>query len=396
MKHTLTVNQHNTTEHIIYLDRHLPLTLQALPTEVAYQVYHTPILATTTRTLQDQRIHDIRQKNKNIHTPTHLIIIKNTQHNPGLQIKTIQENPQITIHHTTKEKIHQTLHEIIKQNTPPTDKKVTIQENPDKTYTLKHDNTTIKTYKNQEYATHIQQTLTKNPTQTLQEAEYQAQRQYYKHITYDKHNQNYKITLHHQTNTQKTLQHAIQERNTLQKNTEQEEETLCQQKHTNTQPLPPTPWNNPLHHLKREHKYYQTNTQKTLHHNPETTRHLNQKQTRQTHILNIQRPDRNILKNEKSYSIIKTINHKTKRIHTTHDKNEARYIRDKLEQKQYQHTPQEIKEIIQQYTHDKKQYKKQYTPKYKIIDYYKNTTTRLKQTPNTKEQYQQQQITKHH
>lgn len=292
MKHTLTVNQQNTPEHIIHLDyQQLPLNVKPLPKTVAYQIQDTTIHVTTTQTLQNQTLQQIRQKNKHLLQKTILIIIKNTKHTPKLQIQTIQENPQITTHTTTQEQLPQLLKQLIQENTPQQNKAVTIQENPDKTYTLQHDKTPIKTYHNREYTTIIQKTLTQHPTMTLQEAEYQAQRQYYKHISYDKTNQTYKITLNEKTHSiHKKLQHAIQERNLQTNRQEPEEETLCQNNHIPLEPLPPTPWNNTITQTRREHNKYQTkkrkkqhNTQQPRHNNTHTNKkHEHHKHTKHT------------------------------------------------------------------------------------------------------------------
>ena len=169
MIHTIQVNKTNKTEHIIHLDQHLPINIKTLPSNVAYQIQDTLIHTTTTRTLQENTIQQIRQKNKHIRHKTILIIIQDTKHTPKTRIETIKENPLITIHHTTPEKLTNTLRQILKTHTPQTKKPVHTKNN-----TLYHDNKAIKTYKNNEYLQHIQQTLTNNPEQTLQQAEYQA------------------------------------------------------------------------------------------------------------------------------------------------------------------------------------------------------------------------------
>jgi len=55
MKHTITVNQENLTEHIIHLDQHLSITIQPLPRHIAYKIQDTPIITTTTKTLQKKQ-----------------------------------------------------------------------------------------------------------------------------------------------------------------------------------------------------------------------------------------------------------------------------------------------------------------------------------------------------
>ena len=157
-----------------------------------------------------------------------MLIIKNTTHIPQIQILIIKENPQISTYLTTQENVHTVLKKLLRKYTSKTHKKVTIKEP-----TLYHDNKPIKTYKNTEYLQLICQNLTKNPYQTLQQAHYKAQQKYYQHITYDKHNRNYKLTINNQTiSTHKKLTHVIQEKQIRQKNT-QEEETLCQKQDTN-------------------------------------------------------------------------------------------------------------------------------------------------------------------
>ena len=66
MKHTITLNQANAMEHVIYLDKYLPLEIKKLPPEMAYKIHNTPIYTTTAITLKKQSLHDIRQKNNNI------------------------------------------------------------------------------------------------------------------------------------------------------------------------------------------------------------------------------------------------------------------------------------------------------------------------------------------
>lgn len=389
MKHTLTINNKNKTEHIIHLDQHLPINIKPLPQHITYQIHNTPILTTTTKTLTKQTIKQILQKGKTITQPTHLIIIQNTKHNnTRLQTKTIKENPQLTIHQTTPKNLHNTLQQILKKHTPTTNKPVTTRKN-----TLYHNNTPIKTYKNKEYLTQIKEILNNNTTLTLQEAEYQAQKKYYQYISYDKTNQNYKITLNKKTHsTHKKLEHAIQERNLQKNNTkEKEEETLCQNNYTPLEPLPPTPWNNNIHNTKKEHNKYKTR-QKTRHNNPDTINHLHKNTTDHTTILNIQKPNRNINTTKNTYTITRKRNKTEQQYYKTHDIYQARYIRDKLEQHNYDKTI--IPYYEQQYQHDKKIYQESYNKKYQTIDYYQTTTTKLKQTTSTKEKYQRQQINK--
>ncbi|WP_302290262.1 hypothetical protein [Methanosphaera stadtmanae] len=386
MKHTIHVNNKNLAEHIIHLDQHLPINIKPLPHTIAYKIQDTPIITTTTQTLQKETITSLRQKSKQITTPTHLIIIKNGyDYNIKLQTGIIQENPQITIHHTTPENMIQTLHEILTQLTPQTEKPVTTNK-----HTLYHNNTPIKTYQNKEYLQHIQTILNTNPLLTLQEAEYQAQKQYYKHISYDKTNHLYKLTLNQKTTSTHTkLTNPIQEKNTQTNNTEQEEETLCQKQDTPLEPLPPTPWNNRLHHMTKEHTKYQT-TKKTTHNNPDTITHLEKQNTDKTTILNTQKPDRNLTQTKNTYTLLKKQDKKLTKYYKTHDKTQARYIRDKLEQHNYNKTI--IPTYEQQYKKEKEQYKKTYTKKYQTIDYYQRVTTKLYTNSTTKEAYQQHKI----
>jgi len=390
MKHTIKINTKNNTQHIIHLDQHLPITITKLPPNQAYQIQDTPIHTTTTQTLNQQTIHQIRQKNKQITQPTHILIIQNTTKTPHTKIQTIQENPMITTHTTKKQNITKTLQKKHNTLTPPPEKPTTTQDN-----TLYHNNTPIKTYKNKEYLTHIKNILNNNPTLTLQQAEYKAQQKYYQYISYDKKNQTYKLTIPHKhTSTHKKLEHAIQEKNTLNNTQDKEEETLCQNNHTTPEPLPPTPWNNKQHNTPRKHNKYHTQHD-TKHNNPDTTQIINTRKTQKTQILNTTKPDRNINKKTKNtYRIQKTKNNKKKTYYTTKNKTQARYIRDKLEQNQYQLTPKQIKKYQQQYQNEKQEYKQQYQEKYKTIDYYQQTTTKLTQQKNKKTQYQQNQIKK--
>ena len=146
-----TINTKNTPEHIIHLDQQkIPLTIKPLPPHTAYTIQNKAILLTTTQTLQHHSPQRIRQKNKKIRQKTYLIIIKNTKTIPITIIETIKEHPLIKTYTTTKEKLTTLLKQIIQENTPPTNKKTAIRENK-KGYTLYHDNTPIKTYKNKEY-----------------------------------------------------------------------------------------------------------------------------------------------------------------------------------------------------------------------------------------------------
>lgn len=91
---------------------------------------------------------------------------------------------------TTPQKLTTTLQTILKNQTPKTTDPLTIKQD-----TLYHNNTPIYTHKNREYLQLIKQTLQENPNHTLQTAQHKAQQKYYKHITYDKTNQIYKITV---------------------------------------------------------------------------------------------------------------------------------------------------------------------------------------------------------
>lgn len=389
MKHTITINEENTTEHILHLDQHLPLTIHKLPSYQAYSIRDTPIYTTTTMTLNHNTINEIRQKNKHITRQTHMIIIQNTTKTPTTKIETIQENPLITTHTTTLEELAQTLKTLLEQLTPATDKPVTTRE-----YTIYHDKTRIKTYTNKKYLQQIRETLNQDTTLTLQEAEYRAQQKYYQYISYDKHNQQYKLTIPGQpTTTHKKLKHALQEKNTITHDKEKDEETLCQNNTTLIEPLPPKPWNNKIHNIPIIHKKYQTK-QETKHNNPDTVHITNQRQTRQIIILNTIKPDRNInRKSETTYRIQKTRSNKNTTYYTTKNRQQARYIRDQLEQNQYNTT--QIPVYEQQYKTIKEEYNKQYENKYQVIDYYKNTTTKLTQKHDRKNQYQEHRLQQH-
>ena len=388
MKHTIQVNKKNTTEHIIHLDQHLPINITKLPQHVAYKIHNTPIITTTTQTLKKQTIHTIRQKNKKITEETILLIIENTStNNIKLLVETIKENPLITILQCKQDKITRILQQLLKTYTPETNKPVTTHDK-----TLYHDNTAIKTYKNKEYLQLIKEILNTNKELTLQQAEYQAQKTYYQYISYDKTNHNYKITINQKTySTHKKLTNAIQERNIQTNKTEPEEETLCQNNNTTLEPLPPTPWNNKIHNIPQEHNKYKTR-HKTRHNNPDTINLIHQRKTDPTTILNTQKPNRNLNITKNLYKIIRIRNKKEQQYYETNDIYKARYIRDKLEQHSYDKTI--IPYYEQQYKYDKKEYQQTYKKQYQTIDYYQNTTTKLKQTTGTKEKYQRQQINK--
>lgn len=283
MKHTIHVNNKNLAEHIIHLDQHLPINIKPLPHTIAYKIQDTPIITTTTQTLQKETITSLRQKSKQITTPTHLIIIKNGyDYNIKLQTGIIQENPQITIHHTTPENMIQTLHEILTQLTPQTEKPVTTNK-----HTLYHNNTPIKTYQNKEYLQHIQTILNTNPLLTLQEAEYQAQKQYYKHISYDKTNHLYKLTLNQKT----TSTHKTNKRNTRKKHTNKQHRTrrrntMPKTRHTTRTTTTNTMEQSPTPHDKRTYKIpnnKENNTQQPRHnHTPRKTKHRQNNNTKHT------------------------------------------------------------------------------------------------------------------
>lgn len=61
MKHTIHVNNKNLAEHIIHLDQHLPINIKPLPHTIAYKIQDTPIITTTTQTLQKETITSLRQ-----------------------------------------------------------------------------------------------------------------------------------------------------------------------------------------------------------------------------------------------------------------------------------------------------------------------------------------------
>ena len=101
MKHTIQVNNKNQAEHIIHLDQHLPINIKPLPRHIAYQIQDTPLITTTTSTLQKETIKSILQKIKHITIPTHLIIIQNG-HNENLKLQT--RNTDKTTKSTTRQR----------------------------------------------------------------------------------------------------------------------------------------------------------------------------------------------------------------------------------------------------------------------------------------------------
>ena len=141
--------------------------------------------------------------------------------------------------------------------------------------------------------------------------------------------------------------------------------------------------------MTREHGKYQT-TKKTLHNNPDTITHIEKQETPRQTILNAQKPDRNIIKKTNTYNITRQNNNTRKTLYQAHDKNKIRYIRDKLEENQYD--TRLIPQYETQYTIDKDKYQKSIQQQYKIIDYYKNTATKLTRKHDTKEEYQTRQI----
>ena len=387
MKHTITINQENNPSHIIHLDqKKIPLTIRKLAKTVAYQIQDTPIVTTTTETLKNLTITEIRQKNKTITKPTHIIILENTKERQHLKIETIKENPLITVHETSPPRLHETIKEIHNMLTPPTETPVTLKNN-----ILYHENRKIKTYDNTEYAQTITKKLNHNPELTLQEAEYQAQKEYYKHISFDKINQTYKLTINRKTiNRYRKLTHALQEKRIRTDNTDYEEETLCQNQENNTQPLPPKPWNNTIHQLYKNHNKYTTtkheNTAK--YNNPDVATVIKQRKINHTWIRNIQKPLRNITQNKNTYHITKQKDKKQKTYYKTKEKLLAMYIRDRLEENNYQLTAAEIIEHEKQYTLKKEEYERQIMEQYRVIDYYQEQKTKLVHKNSFKEVYQ--------
>lgn len=393
MKHTITINQENNIAHIIHLDQeNLPIIIKKLPKTVAYIIQNKPILTTTTKTLKNLTIKEIRQKNKTITKPTHLIIIKNTKENQHLKTETIRENPQITIHESTPKTIHKTLQEIYEKLTPKKETPNILNETK-----LNQKHGKIKSYQNTEYAQIIIKKLNNNPELTLQEAEYQAQKQYYRHISFDKTNKTYKLTINRKTiNRYHKLTHALQEKQIRTENTDHEEETLCQNQENNTQPLPPTPWNNTMHQLYKNHNKYTTTKHENSpkYNNPDVATYTKQKKVNHTQIRNIQKPQRNISQKKNLYHITKQKQKQQKTYYKTHEKMLAMYIRDKLEENNYQLRSSEITEYEKQYITEKEEYTKQYKELYMTLDYYKLETTKIKQKQTYKEQYQLEQIKK--
>ncbi len=393
MKNTITINPDNNTAHIILLDReNVPITIKKLPKTVAYKIQNVPILTTTSETLKKLTINEIRQKNKTITKPTHVIIIENSKERQHLKTETIKENPQITVHATTPGKLPETLLKIHEKLTPKNDIQIKLNETG-----LYQKNRKIKTYPNTEYAETIMEKLRDNPELTLQEAEYRAQKEYYKHISFDKTNQTYKLTINSKTiNRYQKLTHALQEKEIRTKNTDCEEETLCQNQENNTDPLPPTPWNNPIHQLYKSHDKYTTtkheNTPK--YNNPDVAIMVKMRKTEETKIRNIQKPHRNLTQKKKTYHITKQKNKQQKTYYKTGEKMLAMYIRDKLEENNYQLKKDEITPYENLYIKEKENYKKDYLEQYKTIDYYNLQTTKLKKKRTYKEQYQLIQIKK--
>ena len=393
MKHTITINQENNPSHIIHLDqKKIPITIKKLPKTVAYQIQNIPILTTTTKTLKNMTITQIRQKNKTITRPTHIIIIENTKTKEQLKIETIKENPQITPHRSTSEELHETLKEIQKTLKPEQETQIKLKDT-----VLYQKDRKIKEYRNSRYAQIILQKINNNTKLTLQEAEYQAQKEYYKHISFDKTNLTYKLTLNRKTiNRYRKLTHALHEKHIRTNNTDTEEETLCQSIENNTQPLPPRPWNNQLHKLYKNHNKYATtkheNTPK--YNNPDVTTLTKKGKINHTMIRNIQKPLRNIIQKNKMYQITKQNKKKHKTYYKTNKKTLAMYIRDKMEENSYRLTSNEITEYEKQYLKEKEKYKRQHHEQYKIIDYYRIQTVKLKQKVTYKEQYQMERLKK--
>ena len=393
MKHTITINQENNPSHIIHLDqKKIPITIKKLPKTIAYQIQNIPILTTTTKTLQKLTITQIRQKNKTITRPTHVIIIENTKTKEHLKIETIKENPQIIIHTSSPEGLHETLKEIQKSLTAEEETQIKL-----KNTILYQKCKKIQEYQNSEYAQTITEKLNNNPELTLQEAEYQAQKEYYKHINFDKTNQTYKLTLNKKTiNRYQKLTHALQEKKIRTNNKDTEEETLCQNPEDNRDPLPPKPWNNTIHQLYKNHNKYATtkyeNTPK--YNNPDVATLTKQRKINPTMIRNIQKPLRNINGKNNLYKITKQKEKKHKTYYKTNKKTLAMYIRDKMEENSYRLTPNEIRDCEKQYLREKEEYKRQHYEQYKIIDYYRIQTVKLKQKVTYKERYQMEQIKK--
>lgn len=312
MKDSIIINQRNNISHIIHLDQEkIPITIKKLPKTVAYMIQNVPILTTTTKTLQNLTITQIRQKNKTITKPTHIIILKDKKTMEKIKIETIKENPLITIHLSTPEKLHERLKEILERLTPENENQIKLKDTK-----LYQKCRKIKEYQNTEYAQSIAEILNNNPELKLQEAEYKAQKEYYKHISYDKRSRTYKLTLNRKTiNRHNKLIHALQERRLRTDNTEDEEETLCQKEENNTQPLPPPPWLNPMHQLYKNHNKYTTtrheNTPK--YNNPDVATLVRMKKTSDIWVKNVQKPLRNIIKKKNTYHITK---HKNKQQHT--------------------------------------------------------------------------------
>ena len=391
MKHTITINQENNPSHIIHLDqKKIPITIKKLPKTIAYQIQNIPILTTTTKTLKNMTITQIRQKNKTITRPTHIIIIENTKTKEQLKIETIKENPQITPHRSTSEELHETLKEIQKTLKPEQETQIKLKDT-----VLYQKDRKIKEYRNSGYAQIILQKINNNPELTLQEAEYQAQKEYYKHISFDKTNQTYKLTLNKKTiNRYRKLTHALQEKHIRTKNKDTEEETLCQNQEDNTQPLPPQPWNNTIHQLYKNHNKYTTtkheNTPK--YNNPDVATLTLQRKINHTMIRNIQKPLRNIPLKKNTYHITKQKDKKQKTYYKTSEKILAMYIRDRLEENNYQLKDTAITEYEKQYTSEKEEYERQHQEQYEIVDYYKIRKTKLIHKQSYKEQYQLKQL----
>ena len=390
MKYTIQVNNKNNIGHMIYLDEHIPLKINKLPENVAYKVADMSILATTTQTLKNTHLDELRQKNKQIIKPTEMIIVKNTAYTPTIQIKTIKENPMINVHTCRQNTIIKTLKRLLKKHSP-SDKAIITR----KRYSLYCDDKKIYTYPNIEYLEMIKETLKKNTTMTLQEAQYRVQQEYYKYISIDKINQCFRMILNKKSlANSKKLSNVIDERTLMTTTNQQEQDkSLSYYLHLNPEEkLPPTPWDNPLYNLKKNHKKYPSKYN-TRHNNPDTVIQINKKKIQPQRIRNMARLDRNILDMGGYYKIRKKHNNKTQVIYRTKNKNKARYMRDKLEKHKY--SKKNIQKYQRRYFKEKKAYTEKINERYKVLDYYTHTKNKLTRKEDIKEQYQQQQIQYH-
>lgn len=202
----------------------------------------------------------------------------------------------------------------------------------------------------------------KNPD--IKQAEFQAQKEFYKYIHYEKEYKTYKVIINMKTVARhKNLVNALQERDIYLLADDYDEETMCNIIPPNyDEPLPPTPWKTITEYI-----YNKTINDKTIYiiqkqsknrkvrikpvYNKQLALHLqkklkeknwNEEYVKKTQ-QKLKKPNRNIKKLNNTYYIY----HKNRKYYSSKNLYKVRFIRDHLEENNWDE--KEIKKYLKKY-----------------------------------------------